>query len=574
MRGVKIRKIERVINQLDCSLHFRVGGYFRPALIASAAALLTGVGVSYRTQWCQVQAVAVILLVALALFARESERRTRVEYGIKQQNIVYCLNCRRTTNTALSFGTNVALARTESTAYEKLFMPVFSASLLLLGVAAWIAYGALFHEGAHEAAENKAIEVLFGFSDTIPGIIRSARVAILFLASILSLFLTSRFAIVHAVITFLAALLPPASGTPQALALTELIARIALYCTLFVVAETYELNARYCAWLRNAPVERNTLLLAVYCALKGDRGTKPLVDTASTTIDVFSEVEIGRDYSMYRSASRITTVLRSGWVLLVSCEGSALGVLQLLVMLLLLARERKILSRQIADNKVRFVHFEGEPHQTIRASKRCFPTTMTTAMAPGSSGHQPPKQLTLLETTTTMTHGSPSDANKSTSRRQQDSQLPSIRFESPSLAVAAATATTLPRDASPLIALHPNQQQQQQQSPSLLPQPPPPSSAMSSTGARRTSLSSAPNSALPAQRSKSAVALASATLLQPLSRTGLVARRASSSAANSASVAASPQQQHYQHHHPPQPPARVSSQDVNALVRLYRQPPP
>ena len=390
--------ISKVIHHLDCSLRFRPRAFFLPALLASGVALLTGVAVAYRTEWCQVQALAVILLVGGALLWRERERRERVEYGIKQQNIVYCLNCRRTSQIALAFGSRVAATREESTAYEKLFVPVFSVSVLLLGLAAWIAYGALFHEGAHEAAEMKAIEVLFGFSDTLPRLISSARVLLLFGVTILSLFLSQKFALVHAGVVFLCALLPPASATPQALSLSELTARIALYCTLFIVAETFEMSARHCAWLRctTTPSERNTILLAFYCASKGDRGTRPLVDTASTSIDVFSEIECGRDYSVYRSAARLTSALRSVWILLVSSEVAALGVLQVLLMLALLARERKILSTHIADNRVRLVHLEGEPVRSVhtKRAKEChtasaitssMTTTTTTMMTATSS---------------------------------------------------------------------------------------------------------------------------------------------------------------------------------------------
>lgn len=358
----------KIINHVDCSLKFRRRRYFSSALLASALLLAAGVAINYRTVWCQIQAAAVIAITFVAMLFRERERKERTEHGVKQQHIVYCLNCRRTNQTALSFGSRVAVTRAESSIYEKLFVPIFSGSLMLGVWAGWIAYGALFHEGAHEAAVNEAIEVFFGFSDELPIFIHTMRAWLLFLFAVVSLFTHASFSLYHVVFLLLCSLLPPASATAQALSLDELTARTSLFCALFIVAETFEQNARYCAWLRTARGERNVVLVALHSALKGDRGTRPLVSTNHASIDVLSETEVGRAYSFFASASRIVSALRSSWILLVPLSGVPLGIVQVALMLALIARERSALASAVRSGKIDLIQFDTDALRT--ASKR------------------------------------------------------------------------------------------------------------------------------------------------------------------------------------------------------------
>jgi len=398
--------VRRQISAIDCSLRLRVGTFFAPALASTALLLAAGVAVNYRTIYCQIQAAAVVLVAAAAVHVRERERKRRTETGVKEQRIVYCLQCGRTSETALAFGALVALTRGESSIYEKLHVPLFNASLMLGVWAAWVAYGALFHEGAHEAAVNAALEVSFGFSDTLPALVHAARLVALFAAAVVSLFARRAFALPHLGVLFLAALLPPAGATAQALSLGELTSRTALFAALFLVADAFELNARYCAWLRSPHSERNVVIAAVHCALKGD---KPLPRPApapapegSVSLDILSEAAAaagadvgGRSYSLHNSAAHLVTALRSAWVLLVSCEGASLALVLLVLMLALMLRERLVVRAQVTAKKLDFIRFDGGAVRALPiANSECH-------RASSSSTTPPPPLATNVSTSST-----------------------------------------------------------------------------------------------------------------------------------------------------------------------------
>lgn len=376
----------RTISHVDCSLRFDARSYFFNAFCATALLLAAGLAINYRTVWCQIQAGAIIAVTIVALACREHERKERTEKGIKQQHLVYCLNCRRTSSVALVFGSRVAAERAATTIYEKLFVPIFSCSLMLGTWVVWVAYSALFHEGAHEKAFDQAIEVIFGFSENLPSVVHSMRALALFAAAVFSLFAKQSFSLWHAILILACSLFPPASGTAQELTLAELTARTALYATLFIVAETFELNARYCAWLRASRAERNGVLLAVQNALKGDRGADRSTGAPlSIGIDLLTEVDVGRAYSLHTSAARVVTALRCGWILIVPCGATILGVIQVGLMLYLVARERTLIELAIRETRLDLVHFSSAPVRTVtsdklaKQTKECLVLTGNTA---------------------------------------------------------------------------------------------------------------------------------------------------------------------------------------------------
>lgn len=326
-------------------MRFGVRTFYRDALLGATLLLTACFAISYRTIWCQIQAAAIILVSIAALVFRENERKQRIELGIKQQNLVYCMCCQRTSQTSLTFGSRVAALQKESTLYEKLSVPVFGSSLMLTVWIVWVAYSALFHEGAHEAAVNQEIEVIFGFSEQLPPVLHTIRTFVLFSMAMFSYFANATFALIHLSVVLLCALLPPSTATAQALTLGELISRTAQFCALFFVSEVYEMNFRYAMWLRAPKVERNSVLTAIQNAFKKDvEVRKPRssdVPRDAVSIELLAESEVGRSHYLSSSAAHLLTALRSSWVLLVPREAVALSFVQIFIIAFLLYSDRK-----------------------------------------------------------------------------------------------------------------------------------------------------------------------------------------------------------------------------------------
>lgn len=427
---IDLCKISQIINYVNCTLRFGARTYFRDAFLSSLVLLSAGLAINYRTIWCQIQAAAIIVIAITALLCKERERKERVELGIKQQNLVYCLCCQRTSQTALTFGSRVALQQHESTIYEKLFVPVYGCSLMLTVWVIWVAYSALFHEGAHEAAVNQEIEVIFGFSEQLPPVLHTIRTFLLFTMAILSLFVNSTFSLIHLAVVLLCALLPPSTSTAQTLTLGELTSRTALFCTLFLIAESYEMNLRHNLWIRNARNERNTLLVAIQNAFKRDqeplraRKQKP-VDPQSVSIEVLSESEIGRSHYLSNSASHLVTALRSCWILLVPREAVPLVITQIIIMLFLIYSERKKLEHDVSEGKLRPVYIEGTAPR----------------VSSSSIGDQQQQPCLTLADSASLKQRSKSSA-QSPQRAQKENDKSSILTKSKSITVTATTKTT------------------------------------------------------------------------------------------------------------------------------------
>lgn len=427
------KKINQIINYVNCTLRFGARNYFRDALIASIVLLAAGLAIVYRTIWCQIQAAAIILITIAALLCKERERKERVELGIKQQSLVYCMCCQRTNQTALTFGSRVALQQHDSTIYEKLAVPVFGCSLMLLVWVIWIAYSALFHEGAHEAAVNQEIEVIFGFSEQLPPVLHTIRTFLLFMMAMLSLFANTTFAVWHMAAVLLCALLPPSTATAQTLTLGELTARTALFCSLYVVAETYEMNLRHNLWIRNSRNERNSLLVAIQNAFKRDIESaraktiaqQRVPEQRAIYIDVLSESEVGRSYNLCNSVASLATGLRSCWILLVPREAAPLAIVQIIIMLFLIYSERKKLELDVTEGKLRPVYLEGSVSKDSSLSK-CLSSADSESSRSNSSSHNKLK----------------SSPPTSVQRKQQENANSSILTKSKSITVTATTKTT------------------------------------------------------------------------------------------------------------------------------------
>jgi len=412
-------------------LRFGARTFFRDALLSSLVLLAAGLAINYRTIWCQIQAAAIIVIAITALLCKERERKERVELGIKQQSLVYCLCCQRTSQTALTFGSRVALQQHESTIYEKLFVPVYGCSLMLSVWVIWVAYSALFHEGAHEAAVNQEIEVIFGFSEQLPPVLHTIRTFLLFMMAILSLFVNSAFSLIHMTVVLLCALLPPSTATAQTLTLGELTSRTALFCALFLIAESYEMNLRHNLWIRNARNERNTLLIAIQNAFKRDqeplraRKQKP-IDPQSVSIEVLSESEIGRSHYLSNSAAHLVTALRSCWILLVPREAVPLVITQIIIMLFLIYSERKKLEHDVSEGKLKPVYIEGTapkvPSSSFGDQQQCLTSGDSASLRQRSKSNQPSQQQQQ--------------------RVQKENDKSSILTKSKSITVTATTKTT------------------------------------------------------------------------------------------------------------------------------------
>ena len=340
--------------------------FFLASLAAFLALELAAWGVANRAIWCQLQAYTGIGLLVLVLLTRERERRDKTELLVKPMDSVYCASCCSTESISVIVGSRAR--EYDNTVYQQLYVPMVRNSLMLALWLSWLAYGALFHEGRHEHAENSALSAVVGFSAYLPQALRTARALAYFVLALLSL-VEPRTALVHTVIAVLLLPFPTGSATPQSLTLISLAARTSLFVALFVVAEIFELNSVHCRWLRKHDNDKAVTLAACEMALERakrvrlKRVEQPAgANSTDTIIDVGDESAFGRRYSPHMATRYFLVALRSAWILVVSHSFMVLGVLQLALMFVAIARERSTLRRQIETQKLRGVRIQDEKH--------------------------------------------------------------------------------------------------------------------------------------------------------------------------------------------------------------------
>ena len=377
---------------LDSSLSFRPRLFYVPAACV-AALLLACVAIANRQRWCQLQAYVAIALLVLGFALAAHEKRERIELLIKPVRSVFCSVCKQAGGLALYIGSrstrqpNTPLSST----FEKLRVPKIRSSLLVLTWLLWLAYGALFHEGTHVHAENKAIVDMFGFSDYVPPALRWTRSLLLLLVANLSLVLPVLSAVYLAV--FIALLpFPTHAATAQGLPLQLLAARTTVFCTLFILSELFDLNAAHCRWLRSNERERSSVLGVMYSAFHWhkhehaqDSAAAVSSDYLAIDIDAGNAAFVGRRYSAQLAAQFSLSIMRSAWVLIVSNEFSYAAVAQLVLMCYLIWRERYILQAHIAGKKVESVRIKlaaGSDRATAQCNAAALSSTKTTTTTP------------------------------------------------------------------------------------------------------------------------------------------------------------------------------------------------
>lgn len=132
----------------------------RPAIVYAwalgTAGVLAATDLRRHANWCPLQAYAVLVLLCAArvfwhIRNRDTHKRVRTCAG-------FCMKCKRTTVHRCGNGTDpvrptqpVVSKKNDdlASAYDQIHYAPPRAHLVVLGAAAWIAYGALFHEGTH-----------------------------------------------------------------------------------------------------------------------------------------------------------------------------------------------------------------------------------------------------------------------------------------------------------------------------------------------------------------------------------------------------------------------------------------
>lgn len=354
--------------------------FFLSSVLAFIVLQLAVPAVTYRAAWCQMQAYTALALLCVAIVLRERERRDQIELVVKPIDSVYCAECRRDDALSIIVGRRAHTAGSDS-AYERLFAPSVRCSLMVALWLAWLAYGALFHEGLHEHAIDSVVRAAIGFSSYVPEALRTARALVYFAMALVSL-LAPQSAPVHLALAALLLPFPTRTATPQALSFVSLAARTSLFVALFVVADLFEQVTAHCRWLRQHDPERSMTLAA--CEMAAGRARRVRlkrsggVDSGSASAgDVRIDMEhamqpsevYGRRYSAHAAVRYFLVALRSAWLLVVSHRFMALGALQLALMLVMIARERLVLRRAIENKKLDGVCISGVGEQSQSAQQ-------------------------------------------------------------------------------------------------------------------------------------------------------------------------------------------------------------
>jgi len=356
--------------------------------IAVLALLLSSLAISNRAYWCQLQAYTVLGLfgVTLLLYVRQYTRRLHESVAVR--NNVYCVDCKRESRMTVFMG---ARLHRQPSVYEALNPRPIDAWLIVFVWAVWVCYGALFHDGKHVHDENELLHEATGgmFGDNLPGLLRDARVVALYFVSLESFFSgQARLGGIGALL-FLA-LFPDSTSTPQSLDTPALIVRSLVFVSLFVASEVIERLRPYAAYI--AAYDRfNSATVVVYqMALRkalrrsiSSSMTAYLCASGLASTDQHSATAEERaDYETRRAAERVlvrlSSPLRSAWVLIVSPMAYAFALVQIAMSLAIVWYNWKRVRGNVgAKSEVaRLIHAEpsGQSHKR-RARSPILPVT-------------------------------------------------------------------------------------------------------------------------------------------------------------------------------------------------------
>jgi hypothetical protein len=205
----------------------------------TALMVLCAFALHLRLVWCRIQPLLALALLLCALVVR-TDRRPSSSYTFD--------------------GSSTRLSHYECIRYAEL-VPRWH--LLLVVYAAWIAYGALFHEGRHVADDLAVLDGLLLPGDIGSAFIVSAvRLLTLLLLSCASMspWSFARFTSRHAsfgvasLCAVYAALLalPPINGVPQVLSVGETVGRCFFLILMFAASEAWRAVAEHSAFVTRA----------------------------------------------------------------------------------------------------------------------------------------------------------------------------------------------------------------------------------------------------------------------------------------------------------------------------------
>lgn len=199
----------------------------RTSILLSTTFLMLGcVAVSHRGLFCQLQAYVVIVTLIVSYIMYDSRvedmkgRRSSIHGGL------HCVDCGGPSRAVVKVGWN----HKAGTLYDAVFYDPINVWAMLAVWGGWVAYGALFHEGAHIADENALLE-------ESSGVLRTVRVFLLVTFSFSSLLGPSEHTYQTAFVCAILTLFPDVRSTPHSLDAVELAVRTGVFITLFITSE-------------------------------------------------------------------------------------------------------------------------------------------------------------------------------------------------------------------------------------------------------------------------------------------------------------------------------------------------
>lgn len=343
-----------------------------------------------RHAWCQAQAYAAIWSAIVAFVAHRAAHCDVANKLTSSDAKRYCTTCCSENGNSVAVG----VERAPPSYYERLFYRPVALAHIAFTISAWIAYGALFHEGAHTTLEDALLvesrpraELGTGallLPETLPWLLRNLRVLALVTLAAFSGALVKgvrswRFERAHVVLFVALLLLPDSRSTPQALAGSQLALRSALFVALFWASEQLERARAHLDFVSHYTQASSALLLSVMMANREARRSRLSEERAAESSSLAIEANAGRTavrkrHSMLQTPielhqrrtsdavlSGARSLLRSAWVLMcapIARNAPALSLLCLLVVLAWLVRARTH-SAALLQRKLAFLRLDG-----------------------------------------------------------------------------------------------------------------------------------------------------------------------------------------------------------------------
>ena len=447
-----------------------------PLFVAFSAVLTASTALVYRSQWCQLQAYAVVLLVAVAFAMRAHVNAIGRLVGARLSWRAFCAACGARDTVAVQPGAfNVRGVSLFETVYPWP-TPLRTSALLPALWAAWLAYGALFHEGVHVTQDDSVARQWLGGSNV--SWLRTARTMLLFAAAFEHLFsghrrrdsvIAVRAAVVHCAIVLCLALFPEASATPQSLSFALLIERAMLCVATLLLTERLERVRLLVSLMRSYDVT-HAWCMAVVCMARGEqppdkigRASRRELEACTDSLDAADRAD--DDLQQYRDellseAVDVRLALSGGWLLLVSADDARLWAsIQLALTVLQLAfnwrRVHALLDTKSDLFSAAPPAAETVSHRTAARSARSvdvnqpanhFGTAAAVDTSPKSqpqqkSSHSAPPMRTKTRLSRASSPPTPTDAP--TRRRSNSRRRRRVRAEPPVPAPTAADSSEM-----------------------------------------------------------------------------------------------------------------------------------